>query len=373
MAVTIVTKNSTAASTAPSAGQLVQGELAVNVTDRKLYTLDGGGNVVQIANGGSPYTTPVSITVNSASDALRITQTGAGNALLVEDSANPDSTPFVIDQNGTVVTGYTLPYATVATNTAITPKFQVQGTTLSTAGVGQYAWSSTTPYYTFNSSTGTFGTYTAITTNDNLGVMQFNGADGTSFVGSSQIRGTVDAAVSTGIVPGRLTFYTASSAGTLTERLRVNSAGAVGIAGANFGTAGQAFITQGTAAAPSWVTQYLSITFIIDGGGATIATGVKGDLTVPFACTITEWTLLADQSGSAVVDIWKDTYANYPPTVADTITASAKPTISATTKGQSSTLTGWTATIAAGDTLRFNVDSCSTITRITLSLKVYRT
>jgi len=116
-----------------------------------------------------------------------------------------------------------------------------------------------------------------------------------------------------------------------------------------------------------------TITYVIDGGGSTITTGVKGDLEIPFACTITRSTLLADQSGSIVVDIWKDTYANYPPTVADTITASAKPTISATTKAQDATLTGWTTAIAAGDTLRFNVDSITTCTRVTLSLRVTRT
>lgn len=115
-----------------------------------------------------------------------------------------------------------------------------------------------------------------------------------------------------------------------------------------------------------------TVTYVIDGGGSTITTGIKGDLTIPFACTINEWTLLADQSGSVVVDIWKDTYANYPPTVADTITASAKPTISTATKGQSSTLTGWTTSITAGDTLRFNVDSITTCQRVTLSLKVTR-
>jgi len=117
----------------------------------------------------------------------------------------------------------------------------------------------------------------------------------------------------------------------------------------------------------------LSVTFIIDGGGSAITTGIKGDITIPFACTINEWTLLADQSGSVVVDIWKDTYANYPATVADTITGSAKPTITTATKGQSSTLTGWTSSITAGDTIRFNVDSATTITRVTLSLKVTRT
>lgn len=113
-----------------------------------------------------------------------------------------------------------------------------------------------------------------------------------------------------------------------------------------------------------------SIEFIIDGGGSTITTGIKGDLEIPFAATITAATLLADQSGSIVVNIWKNTYANYPPVVGNKITASAPPTISSATKAQDTTLTGWTTSISAGDTLRFNVDSVTTITRVVLSLKI---
>ena len=115
-----------------------------------------------------------------------------------------------------------------------------------------------------------------------------------------------------------------------------------------------------------------SIPFIIDGGGETITTGIKGDLEIPFACTITGVTLQGDASGSIVVDIWKDTYANFPPTVADTITASAKPTLSSADKSQDTTLTGWTTSIAAGDILRFNVDSIATLTRCTISLTIIR-
>jgi len=101
---------------------------------------------------------------------------------------------------------------------------------------------------------------------------------------------------------------------------------------------------------------------------------MKGYLEIPFACTITQATLLADQSGAIVVNIYKDTYANFPPVVGDKITASAPPTIAASgVKSQDATLTGWTTGIDAGDVLGFNVDSCATITRVTLSLKVTRT
>lgn len=110
-----------------------------------------------------------------------------------------------------------------------------------------------------------------------------------------------------------------------------------------------------------------------DGGGSAITAGSKVYVRVPFDCTIIEATALANVSGSAVVDVWKDTYANYPPTVADTITASAPVTISAATKSIDTTLTGWMTGITAGDVLAFNVDSCSTITKLNVQLKVERT
>lgn len=113
-----------------------------------------------------------------------------------------------------------------------------------------------------------------------------------------------------------------------------------------------------------------TVTLVIDGGGSAITTGVKGYVSVPVACTITKARLLADQSGSIVIDVWRDTYANYPPTVADTITAAAKPTLSSAIKSEDSTLTGWTTSISAGDVFGFNVDSATTVTRVILELTV---
>jgi hypothetical protein len=121
------------------------------------------------------------------------------------------------------------------------------------------------------------------------------------------------------------------------------------------------------------VGQVVTLNFVIDGGGVAITTGIKGDLVIDFACTIQQVTLLADQSGSIVVDIWKQVYASFPPLVAQTITASALPTITTATKAQDATLTGWTKTINAGDILRLNVNSATTVQRVTLSLKVTRT
>lgn len=112
------------------------------------------------------------------------------------------------------------------------------------------------------------------------------------------------------------------------------------------------------------------ITFVANGGGATLTAGLTADVYVPYNGTITAVTMLADQAGSCVVDIWKDTYANYPPTSADSITASAKPTLTAASVYRDTTLTGWRTNVSAGDVLRFTIDSVATITRLTLTLTV---
>lgn len=104
-----------------------------------------------------------------------------------------------------------------------------------------------------------------------------------------------------------------------------------------------------------------------------IQAGEQVEFSVPVACTITGWTLLADQVGSIQIDIWKDTYANFPPTDADSITGSSPPSIAgspAARKNQSSSVGDWTTSIAAGDTLIFNVDSASGIERAVLVLTV---
>lgn len=117
----------------------------------------------------------------------------------------------------------------------------------------------------------------------------------------------------------------------------------------------------------------IGITFIIDGGGAAITTGQKGHLFIPFACEIDLAYLMADRVGSIVVDIWKDAYAYFPPTDDDSITSATPPTITAAQTGIDSDLTGWTKAFAAGDVLAFNVDSCTTIQRVTLCLRAAKT
>jgi len=116
-----------------------------------------------------------------------------------------------------------------------------------------------------------------------------------------------------------------------------------------------------------------TIQIVIDGGGTVISTGLKGFVEVKTAGTITGWTIVGDVSGSIVVDVWKDTYANYPPVVGDAIAGTEKPTISSAVKGQDLSLSTWsTTTITKGDWIGFNVDSATTVTRVTLSIRYTR-
>ncbi|HEX8237748.1 MAG TPA: hypothetical protein VF600_17530 [Abditibacteriaceae bacterium] len=123
---------------------------------------------------------------------------------------------------------------------------------------------------------------------------------------------------------------------------------------------------DGTLKRAGAITKTLGLT--MDGGGSPITPGIKGYLTVPFDCTITGWTLLADVNGSIVIDMWKETYANYPPTAANTITGASRPTLSSTQKNSSGTVSDWATTINAGDVLAFNVESVSTVAFVSLSI-----
>lgn len=117
-----------------------------------------------------------------------------------------------------------------------------------------------------------------------------------------------------------------------------------------------------------------SIVFQLGDGVSAITTAEREQwLEVNFPATIEAATLLADAAGSIVVDVWRDSYANYPPVVGDSICGSAKPTLSSAQKSQDTTLSGWTTALARGDVLKVHVDSASVVKGVTLALRVIRT
>jgi len=111
------------------------------------------------------------------------------------------------------------------------------------------------------------------------------------------------------------------------------------------------------------------IEFTVDGDGVVPGTGVAGDLYVPFDCTISAAVIQSTLTGDVEIDVWAAPFVvNTPPTITDSIVASAPPTLSSAQSSINTTLIGWVIDIPAGTALRFNINSIATVTRFTLSL-----
>jgi hypothetical protein len=117
-------------------------------------------------------------------------------------------------------------------------------------------------------------------------------------------------------------------------------------------------------------TRSYAITFVLEGGAVALAPGSQGMLVVPMACIINCVYLISEDSGDIVIDIWKSSYADHPPTDADSITAAAPVTLEGSNKSLDATLTGWTKEIARNDILAFHVDSCEGIQQCTIAIMV---
>ena len=161
-----------------------------------VFTFDKTGGAEQVVVEGS-----------STADLLRVTQTGSGNAIVVEDATNPDPTRFAVSANGDVGIG-----------TAPNPSYD-----LFVLGDTRINGFTQTNQVQSNSNGSPAAPRFTRTTDTNTG-MYFPGSD--------------EVALATGG----------------SERLRIASAGQIGIAGANYGTAGQVLTSQGAGAAPQWAT-----------------------------------------------------------------------------------------------------------------------
>jgi hypothetical protein len=107
----------------------------------------------------------------------------------------------------------------------------------------------------------------------------------------------------------------------------------------------------------------------VDGAGTVLTTGEKGYAIIPYDGTITGWSVISDQVGDCVMDVWK-TSGGTIPTVSDTITGTEKPTLSSQQINSDLTLTSWITSVSIGDVIAFNIDSVSAITRINLSIYI---
>lgn len=125
---------------------------------------------------------------------------------------------------------------------ALTPRLQLHGTDAGTstlASARHSADASGANIYLAKSRHASAGSHTIVQINDAFGTVNFAGSNGASFITAAAIRGESDGTPgASNDMPGRIVFLTvADGSGTLTERMRIDSSGRVGIGLTPAGTA----------------------------------------------------------------------------------------------------------------------------------------
>jgi hypothetical protein len=136
-----------------------------------------------------------------------------------------------IDSSGRLLVGTSTARVNVA---GFTPSFQVEGTNSSTSSLSLVNNQNNTAgsYLFFSKSRGTtVGSTVVVASGDAIGGIYFSGADGTDLqTAAASIDCVVDGTPGADDMPGRLVFATtADGASSPTERMRITSAGLVGI------------------------------------------------------------------------------------------------------------------------------------------------
>lgn len=130
--------------------------------------------------------------------------------------------------------------------------------------------------------------------------------------------------------------------------------------------------TGGAAVALGTATPPVGLSYVIDGGGTVITTGLKGYVQMPFAMTLQSYGAAGTPSGSVTLDIWKTTHALFDgtthPVAGDTICGTTPITYNGTVKASGTIPGDWTTALSMGDWLAYNVNGCGTVQMLTIAL-----
>jgi hypothetical protein len=177
------------------------------------------GTTVTLGDSGDTITIPSGVTLSTAS----FSSTG------IDDNAT--STAITIDSSERVLINQT----SSISGGGVTGSLQLSGTNFNNSSVSfsNFGNDANPSILAFNKSrSGVVGTTGTIVQNgDNVGNINWNADDGTN-LGSNlaRISGQIDGVPGENDTPGRLVFYTtADGAASVTERMRIDSSGNVGI------------------------------------------------------------------------------------------------------------------------------------------------
>ena len=213
------------------------GEVTVD-TDKEVLVVHDGAQV-----GGYPQ-----MRENGSNSALALGSAGTPSLKFTGDTNTGIYSPgadqiaittggtsrLFIDSSGRLLAGTSTARANFF-GTTLSSLAQIEGTGGSTArgslSVLNNDVSNNPPYVLLGrSGAATLGSNAAVVSGSRLGTLTFHGADGTSFIEAATVAGEVDGTPGTNDMPGRLVFSTtADGAASPTERLRITSAGLVGI------------------------------------------------------------------------------------------------------------------------------------------------
>jgi len=134
------------------------------------------------------------------------------------------------------------------------------------------------PGIAFIKSRGTASSPTIVQSGDNVGALNFYSWDGSTYAIAAQISAVVDATPGAGDMPGRIVFSTtADGASTITERMRINSNGNVGIGVTS--TSGYKVAVGGSGLKNQFITTDENNAYLYTDGGAYFgATGANNSV-----------------------------------------------------------------------------------------------
>jgi hypothetical protein len=169
---------------------------------------------------------------------------GAASITAVETTASNPVVRFLRSTNGSTTTetarfdasGRLLVGTSTSISTAngFTPSIQAAGTSaLAAISIGRYVNSASAGQLQVQKSrSGTIGSHSIVSNNDDVGQITFEGSDGTNFIQAAIITAAVDGTPGANDMPGRLVFSTtADGASTPTERMRIGRNGFTKCAG----------------------------------------------------------------------------------------------------------------------------------------------